>query len=89
MVSCTDPMRQTWTDADYLSDRILDVVEAEHARMVRTRALDPVALVAGQLRALLASLETARPPRVPGAVLEVERAARTCLTQLLRERPTR
>lgn len=65
-----------WKDADEISDRIIDLMNA------RLKAgVDPVSLLAGQLLGLLGFMRTA-PPSQPASFRAVAEAAHACLRDM-------
>ena len=69
----------TWEYADRISDRIVDLLNAE---MKANPGFDPVQLFAGQMCAMMATLNTAKGLSKPPELVAVEAAMVTCLRSM-------
>jgi hypothetical protein len=70
-----------WKCADRVSDKIVDLINAEREREDFT----PIQMFAGQLCAMLALLRTADGIPLPMAMIEIRVAIEKCLSTILAE----
>jgi hypothetical protein len=75
-------MNYDWRYADRLSDRIVDLVNEELARMRDAGTVAPLQIFAGQLLALLAVMRTTNGLPRPASFQALERVARWCLQSM-------
>lgn len=73
-----------WSTADRISDRIVDLVNAEINQMKAADHFEPFQIFAGQMLALMALFQTMPPSTIwPDAMLMVHRDVELCLRILL------
>lgn len=75
------PINTTWVVADRLSDGIVDLINRELVEMRRTGNFDGVAILMGQLLAVL-SFSTSMPAKRPPSIDRLLQAAYQCLQDL-------
>jgi hypothetical protein len=73
---------ENWNTADRISDRIVDMLKEEIGQMRQDGELQPLQILAGQVLALLSTLQSA-PPVMPPSLVALEESATTFLKEML------